>query len=43
MQVISTSPADASIFDEEKRDMRKSKSHNKYYNLLRREIDKLNL
>ena len=43
MKVIADSPADADAFEEQKREMRKSKFQNKYYNLLRREIDSMNL
>jgi len=43
VKVIADSPADADVFEEQKREMRKSKFQNKYYNLLRREIDNMNL
>jgi hypothetical protein len=43
VKVIADSPADADAFEEQKREMRKSKFQNKYYNLLRREIDSMNL
>lgn len=43
VKIISDSPANADNFEEQRHQQKRSRTQNKYYNLLRREIDKMNL
>jgi len=43
VKIVSDSPADADNFEEQRHQQKRSRTQNKYYNLLRREIDKMNL